>query len=194
VKFQVIGGGGIGQQPRLAIDVSKDAIWVIDLRTNARIASAGVAQLTATPAMRIGQGRGQITMPVLVVAVPGLHPLLPRQDRPVLRQVEHRRRVTGWADQGKAPRRSIGGCSCQWRHGLYRTFGRRLLPRGGGSGQHRCCAPVVRGVAPTARPLVPGCDQPDFPRRTVPSTRSAARATLSAGLVISAATSRARVR
>lgn len=35
--------------PSLAIDVGKDAIWVVDPNTNALIASASVAQVSATP-------------------------------------------------------------------------------------------------------------------------------------------------
>jgi hypothetical protein len=62
---------GITQQPRLAIDVGKDAIWVVDLATNALIASAWAAQVTVTPAMRIARARGQTTMPALIVQVPG---------------------------------------------------------------------------------------------------------------------------
>jgi hypothetical protein len=66
---------GMSQQPRLAIDVGKDALWVFDLKTNALVASAWVTQVTATPAMRIARARGQLTMPALVVRVPGLQPL-----------------------------------------------------------------------------------------------------------------------
>ena len=52
--------------PNLAIDVGKDTIWVIDLNTNALIASAWPAQVTATPAKHQSAGA------VLVVGVPGL--------------------------------------------------------------------------------------------------------------------------
>jgi len=49
-----------------AIDLGEDAIWVIDLNTNALIASAWLAQVTAKPANR------DSATPVLVVGVPGL--------------------------------------------------------------------------------------------------------------------------
>jgi hypothetical protein len=52
--------------PGLAVDVGKDTIWVINLNTNALIASAWLAQATATPAKHDSAG------PVLVVDVPGL--------------------------------------------------------------------------------------------------------------------------
>jgi hypothetical protein len=52
--------------PALAIDVGKDTIWVIELNTNTLIASAWLAQVTATPANHHSAG------PVLVVGVPSL--------------------------------------------------------------------------------------------------------------------------
>jgi hypothetical protein len=64
-------------QPSLAMDVGKDAIWVTDLNTNALMASAWLAQVTATPAENrtdVYRG-GTWTMPILVVGVPGLRPL-----------------------------------------------------------------------------------------------------------------------
>jgi hypothetical protein len=69
--------------PSLAIDVGKDGIWVIDPNSNALIASASLAQLTATPANYTYRGSldsGQDwTTPVLVVrGVPGLQPLVIR--------------------------------------------------------------------------------------------------------------------
>jgi hypothetical protein len=63
-------------RPRLAIDVGKDAIWVIDLSTNALIASAWRAQVTATPANWTYRTIvGTHSAPLLVVPVPGLPPL-----------------------------------------------------------------------------------------------------------------------
>ncbi len=71
------------RQPPLVIDVSRDAIWVSDSNTNALIASAGLAQVTAIPAERTNYrdsdggffGRSY-TRPLLVVRVPGLQPLI----------------------------------------------------------------------------------------------------------------------
>jgi DNA-binding beta-propeller fold protein YncE len=64
-------------QPGLAIDVGDDVISVIDLKTNAPIASAPIAQVTATPAAstRSIPRMGTMTTPVLVVAVPDSQPL-----------------------------------------------------------------------------------------------------------------------
>jgi hypothetical protein len=62
-------------QPSLAIDVGADAIWLIDLNTNAIIASARIAQVTATPAENVIRARFRSRTPVLVVRVPGLQPL-----------------------------------------------------------------------------------------------------------------------
>jgi hypothetical protein len=64
-------------QPGLAMDVGKDAIWVIDLNRNALIASAGLAQVTATAAENrtYVYRAGTWTTPVLVVRVAGLQPL-----------------------------------------------------------------------------------------------------------------------
>ena len=68
-----------GGRRALAIDVSNDAIWVIDLTTNALITSARLAPVTATPKehRHYSSGVGSIDvwgdrMPVLVVDVPGL--------------------------------------------------------------------------------------------------------------------------
>jgi hypothetical protein len=87
-------------QPRLAIDVGKDAIWVKDPSSDALIGSAWLAQVTATPetyryrygsrswlfAPSFDQIAGRLleqamakslsTSPVLVVCVPGLQPLI----------------------------------------------------------------------------------------------------------------------
>jgi len=59
-------------QPSLAIEVGDDAISVIDLESNAPIASAPLAQVTATPAAhtRSVPRMGTMSTPVLVVGVP----------------------------------------------------------------------------------------------------------------------------
>ena len=63
-------------QPRLAIDVGTDAIRVIDPNTNGLVASASLAQVTATPAnYRYWAGEVRSTASLLVVRVPGLQPL-----------------------------------------------------------------------------------------------------------------------
>src|ERR1700751_4678786 len=64
-------------QPSLAIDVGDDAISVIDLKSDARIASAPLAQVTATPAAntRSVTRVGVLTTAVLVVRVPDSEPL-----------------------------------------------------------------------------------------------------------------------
>jgi sugar lactone lactonase YvrE len=64
-------------QPSLAIDVGEDAISVIDLTSNARIASASPAQVTATPAAstRSVPRMGVLTTAVLVVRVANSQPL-----------------------------------------------------------------------------------------------------------------------
>jgi DivIVA domain-containing protein len=56
------------QTPVLAIDVDKDAIRVIDLKSNALIGSASLGEVTAEPAHHGGG-------PVLVLGIPGLQPL-----------------------------------------------------------------------------------------------------------------------
>jgi hypothetical protein len=63
-------------KPSLAIDVGKDAIWVMDPYTNALVASAWLAQATATPAKREYTRFGySMTVPILVVGVPGVQQL-----------------------------------------------------------------------------------------------------------------------
>jgi hypothetical protein len=83
-------------QPRLAIDVGADAIWVVDPNSNALIATARVAQVTATPETyqyRYGfSGFGSLdqivgrmfeqamtsslsTTVVLVLCIPGMQPI-----------------------------------------------------------------------------------------------------------------------
>ena len=66
---------GPNMQPGLAIDVGKDEIRVTDLNTNALMASARLAQVTATPTMFVQTGRGEFKAPLMVVHVPGLQPL-----------------------------------------------------------------------------------------------------------------------
>jgi NHL repeat len=64
-------------QPSVAIDVGEDAISVLDLKSNALLASAPLAQVTATPAAstRSMPRMGTLTTPVLVVGVPNAQPL-----------------------------------------------------------------------------------------------------------------------
>jgi sugar lactone lactonase YvrE len=64
-------------QPSLAIDVGDDAISVIDLKSDARIAAAPLARVTATPAAntRSVPRVGVLTTAVLVVRVPDSEPL-----------------------------------------------------------------------------------------------------------------------
>lgn len=64
-------------QPSLAIDVADDAISVIDVQSNARIAAAPPEQVTATPAAstRSMPYAGTVTAPVLVVRVADSQPL-----------------------------------------------------------------------------------------------------------------------
>ena len=70
-----------GQRQRasvpVAMDVGKDAIWLFRSSTNAPIASAWLSQVTATPAnLAASTSMGTtMTMPLLVVRVPGLLPL-----------------------------------------------------------------------------------------------------------------------
>jgi hypothetical protein len=85
-------------QPRLAIDMRADAIRVIDANTNALVASAAAAQVTATPEtylFQVGGGGGFAfshtadVSPVLVVRIPGMQPLtitcLDKSDRAMSR-------------------------------------------------------------------------------------------------------------
>ena len=64
-------------QPSIAIDVDKDAVSLIDLKSNSPTASAPVAQVTATAALstRSMPYVGTQTTPVLVVRVPDAQPL-----------------------------------------------------------------------------------------------------------------------
>jgi hypothetical protein len=65
------------RQPQLALDVSRDAIRVIDPTTDRQIASASPAHVTTTPETYILRRNKQVgsPSPVLVVAVPGVKPL-----------------------------------------------------------------------------------------------------------------------
>jgi hypothetical protein len=62
-------------KPSLAVDVGEDTISVMDANTNALVASAPLAQVTATPATRLGAYRvrryAPKGVPILVVCVPG---------------------------------------------------------------------------------------------------------------------------
>ena len=94
-----------GPRRPLAIDVGKDAVWVIDLNTNALIASALLTQVTATPAAHIGSSSEFTawTMPVLIVGVPGLQPLTIGPTPANLWSAEHRYRSSwrkGWVELG----------------------------------------------------------------------------------------------
>ena len=64
-------------QSSMAIDVGEDAISVIDLKSDARIASAPLAQVSATPAAsaRSVARMGVLTTAVLVVRVANSQPL-----------------------------------------------------------------------------------------------------------------------
>ena len=61
--------------PTRAIDVGAEKISVFNCDTNARIASASLAQVTATPAEWTFSGRISSTLPVLVVRGPGVKKL-----------------------------------------------------------------------------------------------------------------------
>jgi DivIVA domain-containing protein len=70
------------RRPPLAVEVDKDAIRVVDTKTNALVTSASLAQVTATRAQstsldstnRIWTGRNP--QPLLVLTIPGLRPLV----------------------------------------------------------------------------------------------------------------------
>jgi hypothetical protein len=69
------------KKPLLALDVSRDDVWVIDLETTALAASASLAQVTAKPAQckhKEYENESTTTwkQPVLVLGVPGLEPLI----------------------------------------------------------------------------------------------------------------------
>jgi hypothetical protein len=68
--------GEVKPRPGLALDVGKDAIRVIDPNTNALVASARLAQVTATPAKyEVHSESSTSTTAVMVVGVPGFEPL-----------------------------------------------------------------------------------------------------------------------
>jgi hypothetical protein len=62
-------------KPSRAIDIGGEQISVVNPDTNARIASASLAQMTATPAEWTFSNRISSTMPVLIVRGPGVQPL-----------------------------------------------------------------------------------------------------------------------
>jgi hypothetical protein len=62
----------LNPQPSMAIDVDDTGIWVIDPNTNTVIVSARLAQVSATPAKHTYYRKSGLTMPVMVVRVPGL--------------------------------------------------------------------------------------------------------------------------
>jgi hypothetical protein len=68
--------------PSLAIDVDDDSVWVIDPATNTVLASARLAQVTATPAIHTYSNKSGLTMPVMVVRIPGLQERL-QANRPL---------------------------------------------------------------------------------------------------------------
>jgi hypothetical protein len=63
--------------PGVAIDVSRDAVRLIDLNLNTVIASAWLAQVTATPAVNTIHvyRAGAWSTPIMVVTIPGAAPL-----------------------------------------------------------------------------------------------------------------------
>jgi hypothetical protein len=68
-------------RPSLTLDVSNDAVWVRDAEATALVASASLAQVTATPAQckhKEYESESTTTwkQPVLVLGVPGLEPLI----------------------------------------------------------------------------------------------------------------------
>jgi hypothetical protein len=78
VSFSTLAGASYSEaiaghfKPSLAIDVGKDRISVLDPNTDALVASAPLAEVTATPANReYKYGSRRTTMPMLVVCVPG---------------------------------------------------------------------------------------------------------------------------
>ncbi len=73
--FQKPSSKAVALKPSRAIDVGSDAIVVVNPETNARVASASLAQVTATPAEWTFRGQISTTMPVLVLRGPGVQPL-----------------------------------------------------------------------------------------------------------------------
>lgn len=68
--------------PALALDVDDDGVRVIDPATEAVLASARLAQVTATPAIYTYYRKSGLTMPVMVVRIPGLQERL-QANRPL---------------------------------------------------------------------------------------------------------------
>lgn len=69
-------------QPRFALDVSKDAVRVIDPNTGALLASAALTRVTATPAIyRETKTEERSTWSILVLSVPGLERLTIKSPR-----------------------------------------------------------------------------------------------------------------
>ena len=68
--------------PSLALDVDDNAVWVIDPATNTVIVSARLAQVSATPAIHTYAKKSGLTMPVMVVRIPGLQERL-QANRPL---------------------------------------------------------------------------------------------------------------
>ena len=64
-------------KPTLALLSDNEAIWVFDPATNALVASAWLAQVTATPARRVPEASRMSSwvVPILVVCVPGFRRL-----------------------------------------------------------------------------------------------------------------------
>jgi hypothetical protein len=62
----------LNPQPSMAIDVDDTSIRVIDPNTQTVIAAARLAQVSATPAKHTYYRKSGLTMPVMVVHVPGL--------------------------------------------------------------------------------------------------------------------------
>jgi hypothetical protein len=65
-------------EPRLVVVIGKDALWVMDPKTNALRGSAWLAQVTATPAVYSSDEQYMSSswrVPVLVVNVPGFQRL-----------------------------------------------------------------------------------------------------------------------
>lgn len=81
-------GGWDPQTPVRAIDVGKDALWVLDLKSNELIASASLAEVSAKPAQYGGgpvlvvEGSGLETMPIAPHPGPGVWRRRPRSKKP----------------------------------------------------------------------------------------------------------------
>jgi hypothetical protein len=106
------------RRPPLVIDVGKDAIRVSDSNTNALIASAAPAQMTATPAERTidyderredvlfgGDSYHHVkyTQPYLVLRAPGLQPLFITINAMNWDPIQYRFSWCGTVEQTKEP-------------------------------------------------------------------------------------------